>query len=134
MPCLGSPIPFLFSSFTVAILASKTVHLVAHFPTVPLSAFILYLPTFFFFDVLAIFVLRLLLQTARGGFFLIGVVLGGFISCVDSLYPWAKCAQVADQFLASPLSVAPLRKSASSSAPAASCNGAMRSRTLTRTV
>ncbi|KAM0275120.1 hypothetical protein ACHAQH_007524 [Verticillium albo-atrum] len=82
MAFLGSPAPFLFSSFTVAILASKAVHLIAHFATVPLSAFIIYLPTFLFYDLLAVFVLRLLLQNSRGGFWLIPVSIGSLISFI----------------------------------------------------
>lgn len=80
MAFLGSPAPFFFSSFTVAILASKAVHLIAHFSTVPFSAFIIYLPTFLIYDLLAVFVLRLLLQNSRGGFWLIPVSIGSLIS------------------------------------------------------
>ncbi|KAM0331414.1 hypothetical protein ACHAQA_003087 [Verticillium albo-atrum] len=82
MAFLGSPAPFLFSSFTVALLASKLVHLLAHFATIPIAAFVAYLPTFLFFDLLAILVLRLLLQNSRGGFFLIPVSIGALISFV----------------------------------------------------
>ncbi|CRJ97150.1 hypothetical protein BN1708_009453 [Verticillium longisporum] len=82
MAFLGSPAPFFFSSFTVAILASKAVHLIAHFSTVPFSAFIIYLPTFLIYDLLAVFVLRLLLQNSRGGFWLIPVSIGSLISFI----------------------------------------------------
>lgn len=82
MSCCGSPAPWLFSSFTLAVLASKSTHLYAHFETVPLGAFLLYLPTFYILDILAILALRLLLQTSRGGLYYIPVVIGGFISYV----------------------------------------------------
>lgn len=80
MGFFGSPVPFLFAAFSVAVVGAKIGHLVAHVSTVPHGAFALYLPTFFFLDFLAICAVRLLLYNGRGTFFMACAVVGSIIS------------------------------------------------------
>ncbi|KAK7394032.1 hypothetical protein QQX98_013187 [Neonectria punicea] len=75
-----SPVCFLFSAFSVSVLCSKLVHLVTYASTIPATAFIVYLPTFFLADFLAICFLRVLLRPVNRWFFLIFPVVGCLIS------------------------------------------------------
>lgn len=58
---LPSGSSFVFAIFVVSLVTSKGIRLLTHAFAVPTLAFIVYLPTFFFFDFLAICVCRLLL-------------------------------------------------------------------------
>lgn len=85
---LPSGAAFAFAVFTVALITSKGIRLVTHAFAIPTLAFVFYLPTFFFFDVLAICFCRLLLWqpiNASGRFlylFLIPRALGWFLSAL----------------------------------------------------
>ncbi|KAM0366778.1 hypothetical protein ACHAPK_008252 [Fusarium culmorum] len=58
-------VSYVFGVFFVSILGSKLLHLWTHFFTVPASAFFLYLPTFFLFDLLTICIGRMLLAQSK---------------------------------------------------------------------
>lgn len=74
--CFFFSVSFVFGVFFVSVISSKLLHLWTHFSTVPTSAFILYLPTFFLFDLIAICIARLLLSQGRGPLAWVGCVLG----------------------------------------------------------
>ncbi|KAF5022192.1 hypothetical protein F66182_5779 [Fusarium sp. NRRL 66182] len=63
--CFLFSVSFVFGVFFVSLLGSKLLHLWTHFLTVPTSAFILYLPTFFLSDLLAVCIARLLLNQSK---------------------------------------------------------------------
>ncbi|UZP38545.1 hypothetical protein NXS19_006361 [Fusarium pseudograminearum] len=58
-------VSYVFGVFFISILGSKLLHLWTHFFTVPASAFFLYLPTFFLFDLLTICIGRMLLAQSK---------------------------------------------------------------------
>ncbi|KAF4965725.1 hypothetical protein FSARC_6508 [Fusarium sarcochroum] len=74
--CFLFSVSFVFGVYFVSVLGSKLLHLWTHFFTVPTSAFILYLPTFFLFDILAICLARLLLSQSKTPWAWIGCFLG----------------------------------------------------------
>ena len=61
-----SAVSFLFSIFVVSLLSTKLLTLGSHFTSISLLSFILYLPTFFLLDVLAICVVRLCFRREKG--------------------------------------------------------------------
>ncbi|CEI61722.1 hypothetical protein FVEN_g2787 [Fusarium venenatum] len=63
--CFLFSVSYVFGVFFVSILGSKLLHLWTHFFTVPASAFFLYLPTFFLFDLLTICIGRMLLAQSK---------------------------------------------------------------------
>lgn len=83
MGFFGSPAPFLFSCFAVATVGAKIAHLVAHITAIPLSAFILYLPTFLCLDFIVICAARLLFHNGRSAFSLACALVGTVISYVS---------------------------------------------------
>jgi hypothetical protein len=80
--CFLFSVSYVFGVFFVSILGSKLLHLWTHFFTVPTTAFILYLPTFFLFDLLAICLARLLLSQSRTPWAWIGSLLGSIATYV----------------------------------------------------
>lgn len=58
-------VSYIFGICFVSIVASKVLHLWAHFFTIPASSFVLYLPTFFIFDFIAVCLVRLLLTQSK---------------------------------------------------------------------
>ncbi|KAM6505657.1 hypothetical protein FSOLCH5_013832 [Fusarium solani] len=74
--CFFFSVSFVFGVFFVSVISSKLLHLWTHFSTVPTSAFILYLPTFFLFDLIAICIARLLLCQGRSPLAWVGCILG----------------------------------------------------------
>ncbi|KAL1957585.1 hypothetical protein VTO42DRAFT_5696 [Malbranchea cinnamomea] len=73
--------PFLFSLFTVSIIASKLLHLFQHGASISFLHFILYFPTFFVPDGLVVIVHRLLLHPGNGGPWpWIGLAVGTFMA------------------------------------------------------
>ncbi|KAF4992690.1 hypothetical protein FGRMN_7003 [Fusarium graminum] len=81
--CFLFSVSYVFGLFFVSILGSKLLHLWTHFFTVPVSAFILYLPTFFLFDILAICVARILLSQSRTPWAWIGSLFGTLATLVS---------------------------------------------------
>jgi hypothetical protein len=83
---LPSGSSFVFAIFIVSLVTSKGIRLLTHAFAVPTLAFIFYLPTFFFFDFLAICVCRLLLWRPidrRGRvLFIVPTILGWLLSAV----------------------------------------------------
>lgn len=59
-------VPFIYSVLVVACLSSKFLHLAQHEHSVPLTEFVIYLPTLFFQDALVICLGRLLLRGPDG--------------------------------------------------------------------
>ncbi|KAF4470969.1 hypothetical protein FALBO_2110 [Fusarium albosuccineum] len=78
--CFLFSVSFVFGVFFVSVIASKLLHLWTHFSTVPTSAFILYLPTFFLFDLIAICIARLLLAQTRTPLAWVGCVVGSLLT------------------------------------------------------
>ncbi|CAJ0542597.1 Ff.00g001580.m01.CDS01 [Fusarium sp. VM40] len=81
--CFLFSVSYVFGVFFVSILGSKLLHLWTHFFTVPLTAFILYLPTFFLFDLLAICIGRLLLSQSRTPWAWIGSLFGSIVTLIS---------------------------------------------------
>lgn len=73
------PVSFLFSAFSCALLSAKLVHLANYATTIPPTSFLLYLPTFFLPDFIAICIARLFLRPVRSVLSLIGVVLATLV-------------------------------------------------------
>ncbi|KAM5344176.1 hypothetical protein ACJ41O_012713 [Fusarium nematophilum] len=80
--CFFFSVSFVFGAFFVSVISSKLVHLYNHVATVPLEAFILYLPTFFLFDFLAICIARLLLSQSKSPWAWAGCTLGTLITLI----------------------------------------------------
>ncbi|EWZ78169.1 hypothetical protein FOXG_12475 [Fusarium oxysporum f. sp. lycopersici 4287] len=75
-------VPFCYSIIFVSLTLTKLVHLAIHFKTVPPSAFILFLPSLFFPDVLFLCVSRLALRQQKGVFSAGACALGVIFSSV----------------------------------------------------
>ncbi|KAK0387249.1 hypothetical protein NLU13_5562 [Sarocladium strictum] len=76
-------IPYVFGIYFVSIIASKLLHLFTHLFTVPLPAFLLYLPTFFIFDFLAICIVRLLLTQSKTPWARLGCMVGSIATLIS---------------------------------------------------
>lgn len=75
-----SVVSLVFSTFFVTVGAVKFCHLFAYFNKVPVWAFLVFLPTFFVPDFLAICLLRALLRPVRGWFTIITAIIGTLIT------------------------------------------------------
>ncbi|KAF4975747.1 hypothetical protein FZEAL_7524 [Fusarium zealandicum] len=80
--CFLFSVSFPFGLFFVSVLASKLLHLYTHFSTVPTGAFILYLPTFFLFDFVAVCIARLLFSQSKSYFAWAGCVIGSLATFI----------------------------------------------------
>ena len=73
---------FLFGAYCLSLLATKFILLAIHAPTVPAGDFLLFFPTFFVPDLLAIGGARLLLRTGKSWLSVAGAIIGTFLACV----------------------------------------------------
>ncbi|KAH6689840.1 alkaline-phosphatase-like protein [Plectosphaerella plurivora] len=73
---------FLFGAFCVALISTKITILTINAPTVPVSEFLFFLPTFFLPDVVAICVMRLLLRASKGYVAIVAAAVGIVASLV----------------------------------------------------
>jgi hypothetical protein len=85
--CFLFSVSYVFGICFVSIVASKAVHLWAHFFTIPASSFVLYLPTFFIFDFLAICLVRLLLTQSKAPWAWTARLIGSIATYVPLLLP-----------------------------------------------
>jgi hypothetical protein len=84
--CFLFSVSYVFGVFFVSILGSKLLHLWTHFFTVPASAFFLYLPTFFLFDLLTICIGRMLLAQSKTPWAWITSLIGSIATYVFSRF------------------------------------------------
>jgi hypothetical protein len=75
-------VSYIFGICFVSIVASKALHLWAHFFTIPASSFILYFPTFFIFDFIAICLVRVLLTQSKAPWVWVARLVGSVSSYV----------------------------------------------------
>jgi hypothetical protein len=92
MCCFFFPLHYVFGVCFVSIIASKVLHLWAHFFSVPVLSFILYLPTFLLLDFVALCIARLLLTQSKAPWAWAARLLGSIAAYIDPLI--LGCAQL----------------------------------------